>query len=262
MRFCLTNLTAALTLVFASGAVAQEYVGPVGGNPLGTQVDRNVADTGPNAASQRLMHTGLGQFGVGSLLLDRYDRSPHQFDRFNPIVGDTRTNHRYLMQAPGVTALMKRPDYIGPSPTGNWVFNRQTYDGAEILTYSPDTVFVLSPELLAPPTRQDDIDADWENNPHRVRAQPVSDPGAVQRDRLITGQADPLVTEDHPVLQHDPNYVHPAIIERRKRLKAEREAEEAARKAQEAEQAAKAEEDAAGEDDADADAKPEAEQAD
>ena len=53
MRLPLTNLTVALSLVFASSAVAQEYVGPVGGNPAGTPVDRNVADTGANAACTR-----------------------------------------------------------------------------------------------------------------------------------------------------------------------------------------------------------------
>ncbi|MEM6504897.1 MAG: hypothetical protein AAF711_05480, partial [Planctomycetota bacterium] len=147
MRRRFANLTAALlALSLSAGVAAQEYAGPVGGTP----VDRNVGDTGPNSASQRLVQPGLGQFGVGSLLTDRYDREPFAFDRFNPAVGDTRTSHRYLMQAPGVTALMSRPDYIGPSPRGGWVFNQQTFDGAEILTYSADTVFVLSPELLAP----------------------------------------------------------------------------------------------------------------
>eukprot|EP00752_Nemacystus_decipiens_P014514 g12923.t1 len=227
MRFRLTNLTAALSLAFASSAISQEYVGPVGASfgGVGTPVDRNVADTGPNSASQRLMQPGLGQFGVGSLLLDRYDNKPHQFDRFNPIVGDRRTSHRYLMQAPGVTALMSRPDYIGPSPNGGWVFNQQTYDGEEVLTFSPDTVFVLSPELLAPPKRKNEAYQAWLNNPHRVRAQPASDPNALQRDRLITGQPISPVIQNHPAVQQDPNYVHPEIIERRMRLKAERESE-------------------------------------
>lgn len=226
MRALSCNLTAALlSLVMTSGAVAQEYVGPVAGSP----VDRNVGDTGPNSASQRLMQPGLGQFGVGSLLLDRYDNSPHQFDRFNPIVGDNRTNHRYLMQAPGVTALMSRPDYIGPSPRGGWVFNQQTYDGAEILTFSPDTVFVLSPELLAPPKRNNDLNNTWLDHPNRVRPTTVGDPHAIMRDTIITGQPTNYTIENHPVLQHDPNYVHPDIIERRRKLKAERQAEQASK---------------------------------
>ena len=72
MRSLSFNLSAALlTLSLSGGAVAQEYAGPVGGNGVGTPVDRNVADTGANRASQRPMQPGLGQFGVGSLLLDR-----------------------------------------------------------------------------------------------------------------------------------------------------------------------------------------------
>jgi len=229
MRLLLFNLSTFVALAFTGSAVAQDYAGPVGGTP----VDRNVGDTGPNSASQRLMQPGLGQFGVGSLLLDRYDNQPHRFDRFNPIVGDARTSHRYLMQAPGVTALMNRPDYIGPSPQGGWVFNQQTYDGAEILTYSSDTVFVLSPALLAKPERKDQADNAWRDHPNRVRAQTVGDPNAIMRDTIVTGQSRNVTLEKHPAVQRDPNYVHPEIIERRKRLKAEREAEVAAKKAEE-----------------------------
>lgn len=226
MRSLSCNLTAALlSLSISGGAIAQEYVGPVAGTP----VDRNVGDTGPNSASQRLMQPGLGQFGVGSLLLDRYDNSPHQFDRFNPSVGDNRTNHRYLMQAPGVTALMNRPDYIGPSPHGGWVFNQQTYDGAEILTFSPDTVFVLSPELLAPPKRNNDADNAWLNHPNRIQPQTAGDPHALMRDSIITGQPTNYIIDNHPAVQQNPNYVHPDIIERRRKLKAEREAEQTER---------------------------------
>ena len=223
MRLPLFNLmTAAFALLITGSGVAQEYLGPAGGTP----VDRNVGDTGPNSASQRIMQPGLGQFGVGSLLLDRYDNKPHEFDRFNPIVGDARTSHRYIMQAPGVTALMSRPDYIGPSPQGGWVFNRQTYDGAEILTYSPDTVFVLSPDLLAPPKRRDHED-DYLNDANRVQAQSIGD--------LVTGQPRIYpVQPNHPAVQRDPNYVHPEILERRRKLKAEREAEEAAKQQEEA----------------------------
>lgn len=217
-----SNLTAGLLALSLGGdAIAQAYAGPVGGTP----VDRNVADTGANAASQRFVQPGLGQFGVGSLLLDRFDNRPHQFDRFNPIVGDARTSHRYLMQAPGVTALMSRPDYIGPSPRGGWVLNQQTFDGAEILTFSPDTVFVLSPELLSPPKRNNDPDAGLINHPNRIQPITAGDPNALMRETLITGQPRNFIIDNHPAVQNDPNYVHPDIIERRRKLKAEREAE-------------------------------------
>ena len=232
MRTRLTNLTLALSLIISGGAIAQEYAGPVGATSGGTPVDRNVGDTGPNSASQRIVQPGLGQFGVGSLLLDRFDRSPHNFDRFNPIVGDARTNHRYIMQAPGVTALMKRPDYIGPSPNGGWVFNQQTFDGAEILTYSPDTVFVLSPELLAAPKRRDTRD-EQHNDPNRVQPKTAGDPPAIMRDTLVTGKPTNYIIDNHPAVQRDPNYVHPEIIERRRKLKAEREAEDAEKNAEE-----------------------------
>lgn len=217
-----TNLIVALALLLTtSSAVAQQA-------PVGTPVDRNVADTGANSASQRLVQPGIGQFGVGSLLLDRYDKKPHSWNRANPIVGDIRTSHRYLMQAPGITALMKRPDYIGLSPEGKWVFNRQTYDGAEILTYSPDTVFVLSPQLLTPQKHNDQINAAWENNPYRVRPITVDKHHAIRRNALITDQPHQITIERHPLLRDNPNYVHPEIIERRKRWKAEREAEKKA----------------------------------
>ena len=247
MRTRLTNLAVALSLLIGGHAVAQQPAGPV--------VDRNVGDTGPNSASQRLMQPGLGQFGVGSLLLDRYDNRPHQFDRFDPIVGDRRTSHRYMMQAPGVTALMNRPDYIGPSPQGGWVFNQQTYDGAEILSYGADTVFVLSPELLRPLPKRDQVDTAWLNNPYRFQTKTVGDPHAIMRDTIITGRPTQYKIENHPAVQHDPNYVHPEIIERRKRWKAEREAE-AAKQAEREAQSQRKSIDNVDEDRGDAAAKP------
>lgn len=240
MQARLTNLAVALSLVIGGSAAAQEYAGPV--------VDRNVGDTGPNSASQRYLQPGLGQFGVGSLLLDRYDRSPQQFDRFNPIVGDTRTNHRYLMQAPGVTALLNRPGYIGPSPRGGWVFNQQTFDGSEILTYGADTVFVLSPELLKAPKREQEVDKNWLNDPNRIQPKTVGDPHQIMRDTRVTGKPTNYIIDNHPAVQRDPNYVHPEIIERRKRWKAEREAEEKAKQ-----EAAEQEPDSKRKKDADAD---------
>jgi hypothetical protein len=230
MRSPLFNLSAALlTLSLGGVAFGQEYLGPVG-----SPVDRNVADTGANAASQRFVQPGLGQFGVGSLLLDRYDRSPHTFDRFNPAVGDARTSHRYVMQAPGVTALLSRPDYIGPSPRGNLVFNRQTYDGAEMLSFAADTVFVLSPELLATPRPREQVLPDI---PNLIKPRSVGNPHAIMRDTIITGQPTQYIIDNHPAVQHDPNYVHPEIIERRRRLKAEREAEAKAQRDAETKQA-------------------------
>lgn len=230
MRYCTSNLAAALlALSLCGGAVAQGQAGPIAGTP----VDRNVGDSGPTAVSHRQVHRGLGQFGVGSLLLDRFDNQPHEFDRFNPIVGDSRTSHRFVMQAPGVTAIMKRPDYIGPSPIGGLTFNRQIHDGAEALVFSPDTVFVLSPELLGPPKRLNNADPSLLNHPNRIQSITAGDPNAIMRDTIVTGQPRNYATKNHPAVQNDPNYVHPDIIERRRKLKAEREAE------QEAEQAAR-----------------------
>ena len=227
MRRFLSNLTVGLlALSLCGGAVAQGQAEPIAGTP----VDRNVGDSGPTAVSHRQVHRGLGQFGTGSLLLDRFDNQPHQFDRFNPIVGDSRTSHRFIMQAPGVTAIMKRPDYIGPSPLGGLTFNRQIRDGAEALVFSPDTVFVLSRELLAPPKRQNTADQSLPTDPNRIQAITAGDPNAIMRDTIVTGQPRNYTVKNHPAVQHDPNYVHPQIIERRRKLKAEREAEQAEHK--------------------------------
>lgn len=219
-----------MQLCIAGGASAQYAVG--------TPVDRNVADTGANSYSMRFVQPGIGQFGVGSLLLDRYGQNtgPFQPDYYDPYAGDTRAGlgHRYMLQAPGFHALMDRPDYIGPSPTGGWVRNAQTYDGAEILTLrSANTVYVLSPELLE--QRSTTTTEAEPDNPYRVQLRTAGDPYAIMRNAQVDGRADAQPYQPAAPLQQitpaDENYVHPEIIERRKRLKAEREAEKAAKQA-------------------------------
>ena len=109
-----SRLTCAVTLLLSSSAAhaQQQQLGPV--------VDRNVGDTGPNAASQRYVNPGLGQFGTGSLLTDRFGSSPFQPTRYDAYAGDTRTSRgqRYMLQAPGFAALLDQTDYIGLSPDG------------------------------------------------------------------------------------------------------------------------------------------------
>lgn len=229
------SATLLAALLYGGPGFAQDYVGPI--QPAaGTPVDRNVADTGANAASQRIAQPGLGKFGVGSLLLDRYATRPSDIARANPYVGDPRVSQRYLLQAPGFTALTQRPDYVGPSPQGGWVRNAQTFDGTEIMTLTAaNTVFVLSPELLQPQQvhdfnertanqviRQDLAD--------RLRVQPQP---AGQAVSARVGSTKPETKNfSHGVmgspaleLERNPNYVHPEIIERRRKLKAERETE-------------------------------------
>jgi len=225
-RSILISALAALLMGSAAQTAAQDYVGPL--------VDRNVGDTGPNAASQRYMQPGLGQFGVGSLLRDRFsNEDPYQSTRFDPFNNDPRVSQRYLMQSPGVSALIERPDYIGPSPHGGWVMNAQTYDGAEILTLTPaNTVFILSPELLQP-TRS--IDADLTDHPNRVQPQSVGNPYSLMLNAQVDGRA--YTRPDPALIDRAETYVHPEILERRRLLRAEREAEEAARQAAELEAA-------------------------
>ncbi len=224
-RRLITRTTAGLALLLsaAAAAPADAQVRP------GTPVDRNVGDTGPNAASHRVAQPGLGQFGAGSLLLDRFDDEPFETTRFDPFAGDPRVSQRYLLQSPGVTALMDRPDYIGPSPDGGWAFNAKTFDGAEILTLTPaNMVYVLSPELLQSRKQAEQEDQAWRDNPYRVLPQERNDPDALMQSLRIDHRAYTAPTHNvPPQVQRDPNYVHPEIIERRKRLKAEREAEEA-----------------------------------
>lgn len=204
---------------------------------VGTPVDRNVADTGPNAYSHRLAQPGLGKFGVGSLLLDRYDSNqPYDFNanRFDPFAGDKRAgvNHRYMLQSPGVTALLQRPDYIGPSPNGGWVRNAQTFDGAEIMTLTgANTVFVLSPELLNP-VRQPQTDEAYDDHPYRLQLKAPGDPYQLMRKSRISGQVPAPTTRP---MQRASNYRHPAIIERERRLREEAARQEAKKQAEQAE---------------------------
>lgn len=217
----------AALLVGSGHATAQEYLGPIG-----SPVDRNVADASANAASLRITQPGLGQFGVGSLLLDRYDERPYDPTRLDPFFGDPRTSQRYLMQSPGVTAFIDQTNYIGPSPRGGWTQNGQTFDGAEILTLSgANTVFVLSPELLQRKPTLSQAEAD---HPNLFRTQTIGLPQQLILDTYVNPASRGTKFESYGAifpqrapmhsLQSNPNYVHPEIIERRRKLKAEREA--------------------------------------
>lgn len=224
---------------------------------VGTPVDRNVGDTGPNAASQRLTQPGLGQFGVGSLLLDRFgDRDPYRTTRVDLFAADPRAGQRYLLRAPGITALIARPDYIGPSPAGGWVFNQQTIDGAEILTLTPaNTVYVLSPQLLRPPTDPRDATAYADDNPNRYQPRTLGGPnGRIENTRLDTQvNARPAYAPaPHVQAPRDETYRHPAILERQRKLREERQ-REAVEKAQAQAERSKTDEDTEDQSDAGSD---------
>jgi len=242
--------TLCLMLGSASPALGQVAV-------AGTPVDRNVGDTGPNAASQRLTQPGLGQFGVGSLLVDRYGgNDPYQTMRVDAFAADPRVGQRYLLRSPGVTALLARPDYIGPSPEGGWVFNEQTIDGAEILTLTPaNTVYVLSPQLLRPQNDGRENPAYADDNPNRYQPRTLGGPSAMIQDTRVDTQvyARPAYSPP-PQTQapRDETYRHPAIIERERKLREERQREAIEQAQAEAEQR-KAEENAEGEPDAESD---------
>lgn len=198
----------------------------------GTPVDRNVADTGANAASLRVADPGIGQFGVGSLLVDRFSAQPYQPQHVNPYAVDPRASQRYLLQSPGFYAMMDRPDYIGPSPQGGWVFNQQTLDGTEILTLTPaNTVYILSPDLLQPKPVQATTLPD---HPSRVLPQTRTDPYALIRDTRVSREAYAPIPRRQTV-QRDDNYRHPEIIERERKLREEREHEAEAERQREAE---------------------------
>lgn len=240
-------------LVSASDAHAQQQAN--------APVDRNVADTGPNAASQRYINPGNGQFGTGSLLTERpsgrLGQSPFEPARYDAYAGDIRTAHgqRYMLQAPGFAALLDQTDYIGLSPHGGWTRNTQTIDGSEILTLTgANTVYVLDHRLLRGPVNHTPMHLLLEQQ--RINAPAnmllpltVGNPYQLMRDGRINNQLDnaytqglyggktkttPPVTpiidnQQQYVLAYDENYVHPEIIERRRKLKEEREVEEAAK---------------------------------
>ena len=231
-----TTMTATvLTLLFGSVGVAsaQEYAGPVG-----APVDRNVADTGPNAASQRFVQPGLGQFGVGSLLTDRFGTGDFQSPRFDPFAVDPRVAHnqRYMLQTPGFAALIADPEYIGPNHNGDWVQNQQTIDGTEVLTLqSANTVFVLDHRLLQPAPRSQ-VNAE-DDHPYRVqpvliRPTAVGGHHASMHNTRLNNEA--YAGQSHALPPRPDTYVHPEILERRRLLREEREREAAEREAAEA----------------------------
>ena len=234
------------TLLLAVGAPveAQQYYGPT--RPGGTPVDRNVGDFTANAVSQRVVEPGNGQFGINSILLDRYRQNPFAAVGSDPYAGDPNIRHRYLLQMPGVTALMNHTEYIGLDRRGKLVKNKATRDGDEILTYSADTYFVLSPDLLYrltnPPVPKHEPPEGTVPIKKIDYAPLVDRNGFMQNMRrsgkepLLTVQEKPEQTKALHQLQQDPNYVHPEIIERRRKLKEEREREAAEKRSRETDQ--------------------------
>lgn len=125
----------------------------------GAAVDPNVGDRGPNATSLRFVDPGNAQHSYAARVTTtdfRTGWSP--FQATNPIATDPATglphSQGFQFTAPGVRALMDRPDYLvdvgGNLPGRNIQPNT---DGAQSLIIPANTVFQLTLERqrVAPP---------------------------------------------------------------------------------------------------------------
>lgn len=114
------------------GAQAQ----PVADRP----VDQAVEDLDPRAASLRVVDPGNAQFPTRSMIVQRAHAA-----RWQP--GADLADHRYEYRAPGVRAVMNRPDYVVLDGAGRRAANiAPAIDGAFLETAPPDTVFRLTPD--------------------------------------------------------------------------------------------------------------------
>lgn len=201
------------------------------GQSIGSVVDRNVSDAGPNSISQRVVDPGIARWSRDASMIDRFGNSDTQWiDR----VADPRLNQRYFYQAPGLTALVSRPNYAVLTQDGQVATNRQGIDGKVIQLAPANLVYVLSPEYLnAPPTITEPDPDD-----HRVRGTLPANTGPVAHDARIDGRYDPNAPAEmvdiaaiHGRAQQTR---HPDLVERSRRLREERAKEQATREAEEA----------------------------
>lgn len=205
---------------------------PALGQAQNNRVDRNVGDSGPNSASQRVVEPGIGQWSRQAPLTDRFGQAqPQWIDR----ALDPRLSQRYMYQAPGLTAMLNRPDYAALTPEGNIVRNAQGIDHALVQLTPANVVYILSPELLnAPPPKQDpDDQALAPSNVQRVQPVSVVNPNQLMDDARVDGRYDPNapanMVDIATIHGRAQAQRHPELEERSRRLREERAREAAER---------------------------------
>lgn len=201
------------------------------GQSAGGVVDRNVSDAGPNSVSQRVVDPGIARWSRDASMIDRLGNSdPQWIDR----VADPRLNQRYFYQAPGLTALVSRPNYAVLTPDGEVATNRQGVDGKVIQLAPANLVYILSPQYLNAPSTSTEPDPD----DHRVRGTPLVNTGPIAQDARIDGRYDPNapanMVDIAAIHGRAQEIRHPDLVERSRRLREERAKEQAAREAEEA----------------------------
>lgn len=149
-------------------------------------VDPNVGDRGPNAASLRYVEPGNAQHSFAARLTTtdfRTGWSAHS--AANPIATDPATglphSQGFQYTAPGVRALIDRPDYLvdlgGPVPGRNI---QPIRDGAQSLIIPANTVFQLTLDRprVEPPAPEPAAGnfVDLRVSPHPVRSVPMQNP--------------------------------------------------------------------------------------
>jgi len=139
-----TTLTAtALFAAMASPAAAQPtaVIGP-------TPIDPTVDAVDPLAASQRVNDPGIARYSPETRVWRQPAGAAWQS-------GDPAAAGRpYVYRAPGVTAMMARPEHMALTPTGEVLTNAQPFHPDAYVDVIPaDTVFSLIPEqdAVAPP---------------------------------------------------------------------------------------------------------------
>lgn len=135
-------------------------------NPAGTPVDQAVGDLDPLSRSLRRIEPGNAQFD--------YDSAMRRFDDNSPYArmgGDWR----YVYEAPGMRALISRPDYIvvrPDEPDGRARNKTPGIDGGFKPVIPPNTVFDLTPRPTTRVVRPED-DPNWVDRRVDTRLAPV-----------------------------------------------------------------------------------------
>ncbi|MFW6059366.1 MAG: hypothetical protein ACODAQ_04250 [Phycisphaeraceae bacterium] len=161
MRFAFTPIAFAVAMLIAAPLHAQHQVEAPPDQPTLVQpADPAVGDLDPLSHSLRRIEPGNAQFNPHTPMHRVQPGAPNlwqQLGRPSNQFLDQRA-HRYRYEAPGVSAWVRRPEYItrdreGFGPALNHTPRR---DGQHRALIPPDTIFDLTPPTPAPNATADD----------------------------------------------------------------------------------------------------------